>query len=347
MSKHAGISRFTYNWGLATWNALYNEGYKPNHLMLKKFFNNEVKPVIPWLKEKGICQKITEFAFENLGKAFQRFFDKKASYPRFKRKGRHNSFTINSGGKPMAVGGTSLKLPTIGRVSTYEGLPHTTTKSFTLSQKAGDWYISFSYEIESEITEKQHDYVGVDLGIKTLATITTGVVFVNPKALKQAQSKLNRLQRQLQQKVKGSNRRNRQKLRIAKAHRRVTNIRSDATHKATSFICKNHAVVAIEDLNSSGMMHNHKLAAAVGDANFSEFSRQIEYKATRYGSKVVLVDRWYPSTQLCSNCGFKQPMKLSDRVYSCQECGYTTDRDLNAARNLKKYARMAFAVPGR
>lgn len=167
MSKHAGISRFTYNWGLATWQVLYQSGYQPNHLILKKFFNNEVKPVLTWIKEKGICQKITEFAFDNLGKAFKNFFEKRADYPKFKIKGRNDSFTINAGGKPINLGGKRIKLPTIGWVSTYEYLPHTTTTKLTISKSAADWYISCSYETEPEITKKEHGYVGVDLGIKT------------------------------------------------------------------------------------------------------------------------------------------------------------------------------------
>jgi putative transposase len=341
MAKHAGIARFTFNWGLRMWSVLYKEGYKPNAYFLKKFFNNHVKPDYPWIQEKGICQKVTQYAFDHLGKAFKNFFEGRAKYPNFKKKGRHDSFTIDASGRPAIVGGTRLKLPAIGWVSTYEGLPHTTTKAFTISSVAGQWYVSLSYEIQPTLTPKSRDYVGVDLGVKALATLSSGIVFVNPKALRKAHKKLGRLQRQLCRKVKGSNRYNRQKLRIAKAHQRVKNIRSDATHKATTYICKNHAVVAIEDLNTSGMMANHKLAGAVADANFFEFRRQLEYKAQRYRSVVVLVDRWHPSTQLCSHCGEKQQMLLCDRIFECNACGMTADRDFNASTNLENYARKA------
>lgn len=341
MAKHAGIARFTFNWGLATWRTLYCEGLKPNSLVLKKFFNNHVKPVYPWMKEPGICQKVTQYAFEHLGRAFGSFFSGKTGNPKFKKKGQHDSFTIDSSGRPIPVGGSRLKLPTIGWVSTYEGLPHVTTKKFTISQEAGNWYISFTYEIEPKVTPKSIDFVGVDLGVKQLATLSSGLVIANPQALRKARQKLARLQRQLQRKLHGSQRYQRQKLRLAAAHQRVKNIRLDATHKATTYICKNHAVVAIEDLNVSGMMANHKLAGAVADANFSEFRRQIEYKAQRYGSCVVLVSRWYPSTQLCSNCGQQQPMSLNARVYECSACGFVADRDFNAAVNLAQYARGA------
>jgi putative transposase len=288
-----------------------------------------------------VAQKITEFAFENLGRAFKNFFEKRADYPKFKIKDRHDSFTINASGRPINLGGKRIKLPTIGWVSTYESLPHTTTTKLTISQTAGDWYISCAYEIEAEITKKEHDYVGVDLGIKTLATLSTGVIFVNPKALKRVTKRLTRLQRQLSLKVRGSNRYKKQKLRISKLHRRITNIRRDATHKATTYISKNHAVVALEDLNTHGMMKNHKLAGALSDANFSEFRRQVEYKVIRYGGTVVFVDRFYPSSKTCSNCGEIREISLSERIYVCPQCQHTVDRDFNASQNLEKYARQA------
>jgi putative transposase len=119
MAKHAGIARFTYNWGLATWASLYKDGLKTNKYLLKKFFNNHVKPELAWIQEKGICQKITQYAFDNLGESFQRFFRGQSQYPNFKKKGKNDSFTIDAGGKPIPVGGTSIKLPTIEWVKTY------------------------------------------------------------------------------------------------------------------------------------------------------------------------------------------------------------------------------------
>jgi putative transposase len=155
MAKHAGISRFTYNWGLAAWKDLYESGLKPNKYILKKFFNNHVKPEFTWIKEKGICQKITQYAFDNLGNAFDRFFQKLGEYPQFKKKGRNDSFTIDTGGKPIPVGGSRIKLPTIGWVRTFEGLPKTTCKSITISRIADDWLIAFAYEQHHEPTQKQ------------------------------------------------------------------------------------------------------------------------------------------------------------------------------------------------
>ena len=183
--------------------------------------------------------------------------------------------------------------------------------------------------------------MGVDLGINTLATLSTGITFINPKALSKARKKLKKLQNQLVLKEKGSNRYKKQKLRISKRHRRISNVRLDATQNATYSICNSRAVIALEDLNTSSMLKSHKLAGAISDANFYEFRRQIEYKAVRYGGKVIFVDRFYPSTKKCSNCGEIKEIGLSERVYTCEKCLHTQDRDLNAAQNLENYVRRA------
>ncbi|MBW4624559.1 MAG: transposase [Brasilonema octagenarum HA4186-MV1] len=335
MSKHAGIARFTYNWGLATWKNLYDDGFKPNKFLLKKFFNNEVKTQLDWIKEKGICQKITQYAFDQLGDAYSRFFKGSGGYPKFKKKGLNDSFTIDAGGKPIPVGGVRVKLPTIGWVKTYEGLPHTTTTKLSISRIADDWYIAFAHRVECEPTPKTVDVVGVDLGIKELATLSTGVTFPNPKAYRKNIQKLKRLSKSLARKTKRSNNRNKSRIKLALHHNRVSNIRKDSLHKVTHYLCKNHALVVVEDLNVSGMMANHKLAQSIADCGFYEFKRQLEYKTKKFGSKLVLADRWYPSSKTCSNCGCKkESLSLSERVYSCEHCGHVMDRDLNAAVNL-------------
>lgn len=339
MSKHAGIARFTYNWGLATWNNFYKDGLKPNKYILKKFFNNHIKPEFEWIKEKGICQKITQYAFDNLGDAFSRFFSGKGGYPNFKKKGHHDSFTIDASGKPIPVGGKSIKLPTIGWVRTYEGLPHTTCKSITISRTADSWFISFAYEQTHEPTSKQHDVVGVDLGVKELATFSTGVVFPNPKHYKTHIAKLRRLSRKFARKTKGSNNRNKAKIQLARHHARVTNLRKNTLHQVTTFLCKNHAKIVVEDLNVSGMLSNHKLAQVIADCGFHEFKRQLEYKAKKFGCEIVIADRWFPSSKTCSNCGHIQDMPLKERTYNCGSCGYSMDRDLNAAINLSRLAK--------
>lgn len=337
MAKHAGIARFTYNWGLATWQSLYNDGFKPNKFLLKKFFNNEVKTQLEWIKEKGICQKITQYAFEQLGDAYSRFFKGLGKYPKFKKKGVNDSFTVDNSGKPIPVGGVRVKLPAVGWVKTYEGLPHTTTPKLTISRIADDWYIAFAYEVETESTPKSVDVVGVDLGIKELATLSTGVTFPNPKAYRKNIQKLKRLSKAHSRKKKGSSNRHKSKIKLAKHHNRVSNIRKDSLHKVTNYLCKNHAVIVVEDLNVRGMMSNHKLAQSIADCGFHEFKRQLDYKCKKFGSKLVVADRWFPSSKICSSCGTKkETLLLSERVYSCGHCGHVIDRDLNAAINLSQ-----------
>ncbi|NMF63923.1 RNA-guided endonuclease InsQ/TnpB family protein [Brasilonema octagenarum] len=343
MSKHAGIARFTYNWGLATWNSLFKDGLKPNKYILKKFFNNHVKPEFEWIKEKGICQKITQYAFDNLGDAFSRFFTGIGSYPNFKKKGHHDSFTIDASGKPIPVGGKSIKLPTIGCVKTYEGLPYTTCKSITISRTADSWFIAFTYQQEHEPTTKQQGVVGVDLDVKELATLSTGVVFPNPKHYKTNLEKLGRLSRKFSRKVKGYNNRHKAKTQLAKHHARVANLRKNTLHQITlrvrhfaivteaaktasgltTFLCKNHAKIVVEDLNVSGMLANHKLAQVIADCGFHEFKRQLEYKAKKFGSEIIIADRWFPSSKTCSNCRHIQDMPLKERTYNCKSCGHS------------------------
>jgi putative transposase len=339
MCKHAGIARFTFNWGLATWNNLYKDGLKPNKYLLKKFFNNHVKPELTWIKEKGICQKITQYAFDNLGTAFDNFFKKKAEYPKFKKKGKNDSFTIDAGGKPIPVGGKSIKLPTIGWVRTYEGLPHTTCKSITISRTANSWFIAFAYEQSHEPTVKKHDIIGVDLGVKVLATLSTGVVFPNPKHYKKHLDKLKRLSTTFARKFQGSNNRYKAKIQLAKHHAKIANLRKNTLHQITTYLCKNHAKIVVEDLNVSGMLSNHKLAQVIADCGFHEFKRQLEYKARKFGCEIIVASRWFPSSKTCSNCGHIQHMPLKERTYDCKNCEHSIDRDLNAAINLSRLAK--------
>ncbi len=181
--------------------------------------------------------------------------------------------------------------------------------------------------------------IGVDLGIKTLATLSDGKTFANPRALKHAQKRLRRLERQKSRRKLGSKNRKKTCRKLAKQHTRVANIRRDAAHKLTSYLCKNHAMVAIEDLHVAGMPRNYCLAQAISDSNFGEIRRQLEYKSAYYGTHLVAIDRFYPSSKICSACGYIKPeLSLSERVFVCENCGNVLDRDLNAAINLRTVA---------
>jgi putative transposase len=340
MSKHAGIKRFTFNWGLATWQELYKSGCKFNYRTLRTFFNKYLKSEYDWIKEKGICQKVTEFAFEDLNAAFQRFFKKQSAYPNFKKKGKNDSFTINNCGKPMPFGGKSIKLPVIGWVKLHEGLPHGTTSKVTISNIADDWYISFTYnQKKPENTKNKIEAVGVDLGVKTLATLSTGVIFNNAKYLRNNLKKLACLQRQLVRKEYESINRKKLKTKLQRIYRRIAFLRKDLLHKITHYICKNHAKIVIEDLNVSGMLSNGNLALSISDCGFYEFKRQLEYKSKKFDCQLIIADRWFASSKICSTCGHKhETLTLKDRIYECSNCGLKIDRDLNAALNLAKLA---------
>jgi putative transposase len=179
------------------------------------------------------------------------------------------------------------------------------------------------------------------LGIKTLATLSDGTTFPALKPYRQNKARLKRIQGKLSRQKIGGKNREKTKRKLAKLHARIANIGNDATHKLTSHLAKNHSEIVIENLNVSGMLKNHKLASAIADCGFYEFKRQLEYKTQWYGSTLIVIDQWYPSSQLCSCCGNRQPIPLAVRTYDCSTCGLSIDRDLNAAINIQNYSETA------
>lgn len=239
-------------------------------------------------------------------------------------------------GTVKVLGNHKIQVPVIGTLKTYERLPQVKPKSVTISRQADRWFISFRFDVETPQTTAT-DVVGVDLGVKSLATLSTGEVVIGAKSYRQYQAKLARLQRLNRNKVKGSANWKKAQLQITRLHRKIANIRKDTLHKLTTLLAKNHGTIVIEDLNVSGMLANHKLAASIADMSFFEFRRQLTYKCELYGSKLVVVDRWFPSSKTCSNCGTKkETLTLNERVFECGHCGFVVDRDLNAAINLKR-----------
>lgn len=219
--------------------------------------------------------------------------------------------------------------------------------SATVSEKAGRWYVSVQVQEEHpEPLIATGEALGVDLGIKTLATLSDGRTFENPKALRKRLNALRRTSRRHSRKKKGSQNRKKAQHRLAKIHARIANIRKDALHKVSSAIVaktkpdsERPACIVLEDLNISGMLKNRKLSRAIADVGMSELRRQIEYKAFFAGSRVVIVSQWEPSSKTCSCCGtVRETLGLGERVFVCEDCGYVTDRDYNAAKNLAQLA---------
>jgi putative transposase len=336
VAQHAGFRRWVWNWALRLWEEAYKAGLKPNAANLKKLFTNYVKPQYEWMSY--LSSRVYQYAFQHLADAFNRFFKKLGKYPKFKKKGLDDSFTLDATPRPIKLGGLTHKLPVIGWVQTHEVLPDCQAKKVSISREADGWYLSFHQEFEPQKTPKTRDVVGVDLGVNSLATLSSGLVFPNLKPYRTALKRLQRLQRSVSQKVKGSNNRNKAIALLARQHHRVANIRKDSLHKLTSYLAKNHGTVVIEDLCVTGMLNNHRLAQSISDVAFGEFRRQLEYKCEWYGAKLVVVDRFFPSSQLCSNCGHQKKMPLHVRTYECPECGLSLDRDFNASINLEKAA---------
>ena len=351
LSKHAGTARHAWNWGLGlTKQILDNNKANPSDKIkfptaidLHKWLVALVKPSNPWYYEVSKCAP--QYALRQLREAWDRCFKKVSGVPRFKKKGRKDSFTLEGS---MKVEHFKVKVPVIGWLKTHERLPQgVAPKSVTISRHADRWFISFKIEVEPTVTPKSVACVGVDLGINSLATLSTGEEFKGAKSYKKYELKLARLQYLLRHKVVGSSNYKKAQLKIARLHRKIANIRSDTLHKLTTYISKNHTVIGLEDLNVSGMMANRKLAKAIGDMGFYEFRRQLEYKCQLYGSSLVFVDRFYPSSKTCSNCGaVKTSLSLSERVFNCEECGFECDRDLNASVNLEKATSLVVSVCG-
>ncbi len=334
MAKHAGVARHAYNWGLQIcFEALEKKEKIPSSIDLHKLLVANVKTVNAWYYEVSKCAP--QEALRNLATAFTNWWKHKhCKKPRFKKKGHRDSFYLEGS---IKITSNKIKLPVIGWVKMYERLPSCQVKNVTISQKAGDWYISFKCTQEVKETEKIREKIGVDVGINALATCSDGTVFPNKKAYKTNKRKLASLQRSVSRKEKGSKNRKKAIKKVARCHRRIANIRLDALHKLTTWLAKNHSEIIIEDLNVSGMMKNHRLASAIADCGFYEFKRQLTYKCVWYDSKLTIVDRFYPSSQLCSSCGSRQKMPLKERVYDCTSCSQTIDRDLNASINLEHW----------
>jgi putative transposase len=211
--------------------------------------------------------------------------------------------------------------------------------SYTVSRDVDRWYVSVLVETEVEELLKTGKTVGVDLGIKTLATMSDGTTIENPHLLKKQMRKLARKQRELSRKQKGSNNREKARIKVAKIHRTVRLARLDVLHQATTKLVRSYDTIVIEDLNVKGMVKNHKLARAISDCGFGMFRTMLENKCKMYGKTLVVADRFFPSSKTCSKCGNKKDqLSLSERTYQCELCGFEMDRDLNAAINLEKYA---------
>lgn len=345
LGQCVGTARFAYNWALRRNIEHYQAtGERLSRFDLQKELTAAKGTESPWLA--GVSKHIPECAIRDLESAFQHFFRRLKSgerpgFPRFKSRRDGGSFRLRAIGR---ISESTIHLPRLGNIRLKERgyLPTGGVKvlSATVTERAGRWFVSVNAEEERpEPAPHTGPATGVDVGLASLATLSDGTKYPNPKALKRAQRKMKRLQRVVSRRKKGSVNRRKAKAALARAHYRVSCIRADAQHKATTEITERFGLIGVEGLNVKGMLRNHCLAGAVSDAGFHELRRQLEYKAKWRGGRVVVADQWFPSSKTCSECGaVKDELKLSERVFQCSECGFQADRDVNAARNLEKLA---------
>ncbi len=334
-----GCARFAWNYALAEWQRQYKAGEKPSSNSLDKQFNAAKRKQFPWMYES--TKNAPQQAIKNLGTAFEDFFKKRSRYPRFKKKGIRDSFRAANGTGTFAVDKRKVRLPKIGWVKMREAVRFEgKLLSATVSRRAQRWYVSIQVEIEdAPIVRKSHGTVGVDLGIKHLATLSTGEQIEGPRPLRAALGRLRMLSKSVSRKKKGSANRAKAREKLARQHARVSDIRADALHKLTTNLVRRFDVIVIEDLNVRGMAKNRRLSRAILDMGFGEFRRQLGYKTEQGGAKVLVADRWFPSSKTCSACGYvMEKLPLSVRQWTCPKCGTVHDRDGNASQNLKNLA---------
>jgi putative transposase len=344
-AQAAGVARFAYNWALTEWQSQYevwktdNTLKKPSQMALRRQLNAMKRDQFPWMM--SVTKNAPQMAIIQLGEAFKNFFAGRAKYPTYRKKGVHDRFSLTN--DQFRIEGSRIRIPNLGWVRMRESLRFSgKIMSATISRVANRWFVSVTVDVtdHSHLPEaKNQGAVGVDLGVSALATLSTGETIEGPKALKQLFKKLQRTSRSLSRKKKGSANYKKAKQKLAKLHARISNLRKDALHKVTTDLTSRYHTIGIEDLNVKGMMRNRRLARSIGDMGFFEFRRQLEYKADMRGGQVVVADRWFASSKLCSVCGTKNDdLKLSDRNWTCLCCNTRHQRDINAGVNLKNYA---------
>ena len=335
LSKHFGCVRFIYNHFLDQRVSAYLNSKKTLNYYDNAKDLTHLKKDKTWLKE--VNSQSLQFTLKCLEGAYGKFFAKSAKFPKFKSRKSKQSFCVPQHGKVKDGRLYIVKFREGIEIKVHRPIEGE-VKHITVSRNAaGQYFACICVEREISRLPPKTKAVGVDLGLKTLAVQSDGKTYPNIRPYRTLEARLAKLQQWFSRTTKGTKLHERIRKRIAKLYQRITNIRNDHLNKVSWQIVRDNGTIVLEDLNIKGMMKNHCLAKSVADVSLADLVRMIKYKAAWYGRTVLQVDRWFPSSKTCAECGYiKQDLTLSDREWVCPRCGVKHDRDLNAANNIKK-----------